>query len=216
MRRYTENPFISNQINTADGFNDDLRPIVEALNGGLDMHNLPLAEIGESHIEDTVVTTTSDLRSAVGAFNNYHRLATRTSTLTFDPTVTNTFSAWNDIEGDFNLTFQAVEGMILGSVVVTGNKMATQLIRDGFNIEVGTAAAWDIRVLCNDIEIAYSGYIPAGIYTLDLPFSTPIGNQGVIIKAQYRLINFIDSDNDWDYPSFKITTRHMWARNCFR
>ena len=216
MRRYTESAFVAGNINTDTTFNDDLKPMLETMNGNLSMHNLPLGDITEPHIVNSTVETVDVTISSYGTFNNYHILEPRTDEIEFDPGTASIFSAWNDIETDFALTFEAIEGMLVGSVIVCGRKEATAILRDGLNVEVGTNGAWELRVIVNDVEIASSGYIPAGTYTIDLPFCTAIGNQSAVIKAQFRIANLLDAQLDWDYPNLFISTRQIWVRNTFR
>lgn len=216
MRRYTEAAFVAGNINTDTAFNDDLKPLVEAINGNLSMHNLPLEDIAETHIVDNVVETVDVTTSSYGTFNNYHIIPSRIDEIEYDPTVSSIFSAWNDIETDFAMTFDAIEGMLVGSAVIAVRKEATYIIRGGVNSEVGTNGAWELRILVNDVEVASSGYIPAGAYTIDLPFCIAVGNQSVTVKPQFRIANLLDAQLDWDYPNLFISSRHLWCRNSFR
>ena len=236
MRNFTQRAFVDANINLAENINEELKGSSEILNGQLDHHNLPLISFNDTHIadqeyleggvSDQVGPYTDGSR---GPFNGYY-LSKLPSAVTFSFEDGEIVSGWNplvNLTGASNpivymlLDFQATEGMIKGSLVLTGEKLTDNITKgeEPATIEVGHQSYWQVGVFCNGVLIAQSGAIPPGVYTIDLPFSTPIGNQQATIEAKFAVYNTppIEADDFiWQYRNISFLYGALWARNARR
>tara|TARA_R110000868_G_scaffold132412_1_gene343467 strand:+ start:2670 stop:3305 length:636 start_codon:yes stop_codon:yes gene_type:complete len=211
LRNYTQASNISGNLLLAENQNQEIKGIVEPLNGSLDMNQLPLLAIDQTKVAVPTAYSYNQTTGMRGPLKAYYKIAPRTSTLTFAQASGNIFQGWNIIESDWLLEFQAKEGMIKGSAIVCGSKLAT--ISGG--AEVGTESAWEIAVFANDVMIAQSGYVPVGLYTLDLPYAFPVGNEFITIDVRWRQYNTA-MNSTWTYPDMQIRHRHQWCVNIYR
>ena len=101
--------------------------------------------------------------------------------------------------------------MVKGSAIVCGSKLATI----SGPSEVGTEAAWEIAVFANDVMVAQSGFIPVGLYTVDLPYAFPVGNEFVTIDVRWKQFN-ARMNSTWTYPDMQIRNRTQWCVNTYR
>ena len=212
MRTYTESATRPGNIIEADTLNREMAAFSSQLNGKLDAPTIPLEAITAAHLVEPSDTTSGITTGVVGASSAFYRTETRTSTITYDATDGTIVSGWNEVEVDFLLQFTAKAGMVLGSLVLCGQKMAT----DAASVEVGADAVWELRLLSNSQVIAQSGYIPVGTYTIDLPFCFPCGNESITIKAQIRQLNYIEPSLGWTHPELSVKDRMIWCRNAYR
>lgn len=208
MRNYTTKAFVEGNINAADNINQELRNVIEPLNNQLDGHSLPLRSFVEIHLKDTTLYSYNATVGTIGPVNSYYRIDPRQDELEYIATDGDVAQGWNNIEADFKLEFEAREGMLKGSAVICGSKMAT----DDASLEEGHESSWELSVFANGVLIATSGAIPAGLYTIDLPFSCAVGTEFVTIEPKWR-INNARLDLGWEHPNFKIIDRMMWTRN---
>ena len=211
MRSYTRKSNVQGNLLLATNQNQEMKGIAEPLNGSLDMHNLPLNTVNESKMVVPTAYSYNVTTGAIGPTKSYYKIAPRTSTVTYASASGEIFQGWNIIESDWLLEFTAVEGMVKGSAVVCGYKPAT--ISAG--VEVGTESAWEIAVFANDVMVAQSGYIPVGLYTIDLPYAFPCGNEFITIDVRWKQFN-TQMNATWTYPDFSIRHRHQWACNIKR
>lgn len=237
MRNFTQRSFVDANINLAENVNEELKGCSDILNGQLDHHNLPLVSFTDTHIEDQEYLEggVSDQVGAYtdgsrGPFNGYY-LSKLPNAVTFSFEDGEIVSGWNqlvNLTGATNpivemlLDFYATEGMLKGSLVLTGEKLTdhfTTPTEPPSVIEVGHQSYWEVAVFANGVMIARSGAIPPGVYTIDLPFSTPIGNERVTIEAKFAVYNTPPIDAlgyIWEYRNLSFLYGALWCRNARR
>ena len=211
MRTYTRASNLDGNLLLAENQNQETKGVLEPLSGSLDMNNLPLNTVNEAKMVNPVLYTYNATTGSIMPTRAYYKIEPRMAPLTFQTATGNIFQGWNIIETDWLLEFTAVEGMIKGSAVVCGYKPA--LVSGG--AEVGTESALEIAVFDNDVMVAQSGFIPVGLYTIDLPYAFPVGNEFVTIEVRWKQFN-TQMNATWSYPDFQITFRHQWCMNLYR
>lgn len=215
---YTQAHIAKDNISKAEDQNKELAGSLAELNGALDAHQLPLASVGYNSLAGAAaLLDPHDVSSTEthGPFSSTY-IVSETEELTFSEADENVFAGWNDINTTFKLSFQAKEGMLYGSAVICGEKNA---VLSGAN-EYGNDFWFRFGIFVNEILISDTGRIPAGAFTVDLPYVVPIGSEDVILTIKWIAPTYVrpiaappvlSSD-----PEFNIHNRHLYCKNKYR
>jgi hypothetical protein len=217
MITYTESHIAADNISKAEDQNRELAGALAEMNGALDAHQMPLASVGYNSLAGAAaLLDPHDVASTrtIGPFSATY-VVSGTSTLTFSEADENTFAGWNDLDPSFVLSFQAKEGMLSGSAVIGCEKNA---VLNGAN-EYGNDFWFRIGVFINNILVADTDEIPAGAYTVDIPYAVPIGSETVTIAIKWiaptyvRALPAMALSSD---PKFSVYNRHLYVKNKYR
>lgn len=254
-RSYTKECFKALDQFKADHYNREADGVSQQFNGELDQNNMPIASVGPTHMVEPVRTVNAHGVNTTSSYmptQSYHvatwNVANDENTVATEmPTPAGVVYAenydldpWSPFWNQFDysvvtqgarLRFNAKEGMLLGGVTISIEQREGTVRHigegQGFTLNgFGRLLTAEIGIFCNGVLIGRSGQIHAGAYTLDIPFSTPIGNEfcEIVVKWQrdqtFTAIgeaqgtwNTVDND---DFYKFVVAGISTWCRNQFR
>ena len=231
----------------ASQFNDEANASAQQINGNLDQNNMPMnsvtaAKFADPVIEDNVYGdwTTSTYMPT----QSYHVSTHVVDNETVEPSVLgpNTIYLsdwtvdewrpfWNsmDLGGDETLIFRAKEGMLYGGLTMSlERRTAYNIIMDNgvpSYFTQGEDVTSEIGIFVNGVLVARTGEMFAGAYTIDLPFSSPIGTELVTIEVKWTSAQGLTpslpgittgATNIDVHKYFACAGLQLWARNQYR
>jgi hypothetical protein len=216
---FTQIPLHNHQQVKPESLNKNIDKYLSSFNGTLDGHNNPVDSTTTTHFVDpTASTSLSDTGVGADVFKRGTEYPTQSYYQTrrsssFEPTVTDVWTPivtldldtgqWSkgfniltelpDFE-NFPLTFEAVEGQLVGCATVD----------------------WEHG---NNVLVARSGFIYPRRHTTQIPFTIPVGSQSVTID-----VRFITTTNralgspslEVTSSEFNIFSAEIWVRNQYR
>ena len=236
----------------ADHFNEPAHAIAGQFNGKLDQHNMPLDSVTHDDLLDPVYSDDAygvDTKSSYMPTQSYHvAVWDIDSTAGLDTTEfgtavfatkfidTNWNAKWNTFpaspvtEGS-RLKFNAKEGMIFGGVTASVERREGRA-RDqygaggniGSEFNIGAENWHELGVFVNGILCGRTGELNCGSYTVDIPYSTPIGTEFCEVQLKWMANQLIFDDgaiasgnatND-AYQYYICSGMQLWARNQYR
>jgi hypothetical protein len=254
-RSYTKECFKAKDQFKADHYNREADGVSQQFNGQLDQNNMPIASVVAANLVDPVRTVNAFGVNTVSTYMPTQSYHVATWTVANDentvaeamPTPAGVVYStnyktddWNPYWNSFDYTvvtegarirFNAKEGMLLGGVTVgieTREGVITHVGGGGpnFTVNVGFEATCELAIFCNGVMVGRTGKIQPGAYILDIPFSTPIGNEfcEIVVKWQrdHRenvpgtaegTYNQVDVDH---HEKFVVTGISTWCRNQYR
>lgn len=237
----------------ADHYNREADGISQQFNGQLDQNNMPIASVGPTHLVDPVRTSNEFGVNTISSYmptQSYHlatwNIANDASTVAEQmPTPAGTYNRdwatnpWQPFWNQFDYTvvtegsrlrFNAKEGMLIGGVTINVETREGKIRHTGsgptFTLQTGLDNTCEIGIFCNGILVGRSGQIHTGAFTLDIPFSTPIGNEfcEIVVKWQRDQTASIDDvgTQTWNtvdvdhFLRFVVSGVSTWCRNQYR
>lgn len=253
-RTYTSRTILDGGQAKEEDFNSEIQVPLQEFNGQLDSHQLPLQQVTHTHLAQPTVDQTyiaSDgTYSSYMTTQSYHESVWVAGQSPVIMEGTNTLyygNAWvklSDIQIQTNnkslgsqVTFDALEGMIVGNAVIDftyfpGEANARTLNPDdplgtSLNVRIGIGINNPMQwaVFIDDVCVAVSGLIWPKRYTLDLPFSAPTSSKPVVIDIRFNA-NFVDPSvySSSLFTAYEIFTPqsltynggNLWVRNQYR
>tara|TARA_R100001463_G_scaffold82651_3_gene137286 strand:- start:1532 stop:2293 length:762 start_codon:yes stop_codon:yes gene_type:complete len=236
----------------AEHFNEPANAVASQFNGKLDQHNMPLDSVMHADLADPVYGANAfsvQTKSSYMPTQSYHTAVWDIdSTAGLDTTefgtavYTTNFSSdnWNAKWNSFpaspvsqgsRVKFNAQEGMIYGGVTASVERRSGRARNQygqggnvGAEFNIGQSNWHELGVFVNGILCGRSGELNNGSYTVDIPFSTPIGTEFVSIEVKWMADQLVFKDgsvasgtatND-AYQQYICSGIFLWARNQFR
>lgn len=234
----------------AKHYNEEANGVLQQFNGQLDQNNMPINSVGPTHLVDPTVKSNEfgvQTKSSYMPTQSYHEstwvIPNDTGTVAEAmPTPAGTYNVnwltdpWSPFWNQFDysvvthgsrLRFNAKEGMIIGGVTINVETRLgkTRYITDpNFEVQSGGDLTCEIGIFVNGVLCGRSGQITVGAYTLDIPFSTPIGNEFTEVVVKWQR-DQTASDETSTLPYNTILDHHFrfvvsgistWARNQYR
>jgi len=228
----------------AGHFNDEANAAAQQFNGQLDQNNMPLDSVSHDKLESPVQSTNAfgvQTSSSYMATQSYHECTWDVDNQLTDSGLigpatifTTSWDAdnWEPFFNEFDygkvtqgsrLRFNAKEGMLYGGITISAERRAgrktTTLPGMSASYDVGSELWHEIGVFVNGVLVGRTGKIPIGAYTIDLPFSTPVGTEftEVVVKWSASVDLFAGSQlpssyTNTDFRIFAVSGMHLWAR----
>lgn len=249
-RSYTKQCFKTIDQFKADHFNIEADGISQQFNGQLDQNNMPLNSVEHDNMVVPVRTYNAHGVQTTSTYmptQSYHfatfniandtnvvagEMVTPVSVYNKDWDVDDWDPFWNSFQPDMpqgdRIRFNAKEGMLIGGVTINMENRSGRVrggSDPGFTRNAGEENFAEIGIFCNGFLIGRSGRMNNGAHCLDIPYSTPIGNEFVEIqvkwfKEQYNIIDA--SGGTWTtvevdhFRKIVISGVHTWCRNQYR
>jgi len=248
-RTYTTRTLLPLGQAKEEDFNFEIMGSLQEFNGQLDQHQLPLQQITFDKIKQP--TSSTQYASVDGSYTSYmttqsysqteHVVGNTLARLEFNNTLWNGPNAWIRLRdvllddsvnvGGAQLTFNALEGMLVGCAVIdfffdpgeyiftTGEPALTayRLIAydEPYYIEWG--------VFIDDVCVSQSGAIWPRRMTLNLPFNAPTSSKLCKIDIRFK-IAFYDTVGDSQQSGYNVDREqglqyqggNLWVRNQYR
>lgn len=242
MKTFTDIPIGQNTMVKPETFNNNIDKYLNEWNGHLNGNNLPVFTVQSDDIKIASSTTTTfgsitGFKTDLQTQGYYKRRKSSsfeggtdvwTPLLSLDLKTDDWSKGWNPLSyysgfEDWDLVFDAREGMLVGCVTVDWQHGTDQLLVSSgdppINFSSPRGHDWvsEWGVFVNDVLVARSGFIPPKRHTTELPFSIPCGSQTV--KVDCRWISTISDYNAGGAPhgsEFVIFSAEVWVRNVVR
>jgi len=245
-RTWTTKAFVGADQFKATDFSSEANAQAQQVNGKLDQHNLPLDSVDNNKFLDGIVQTNvygDNTKSSYLPTQSYHvnsfvpanevtetdvigspeDYQTQWTTDSWDP-------FWNSFETvNSTLKFISKEGMIYGDVNLSGERRIGRVKyfpEEGAALTVfaGRSGWWRIGVFVNGVLVADTGEIQVGAYSIDLPFSSPIGSEYCEVEVKWMANQDMYLDiGTWvsdyvneDFNKWICSGMHVFARNQYR
>lgn len=209
---WTEKTIASKNVTRSDDINKEFAGSLGQFNGNLDQHNMPLQTVNRNKTSTPVLYTNNNTTGVIGPFGAHYVCGPYEDQIDFDAITNTVYAGWIRPDDDFICEFTAIEGMLIGSVTICGEKKS---VHSGL-AEVGEDYWFSFGVFINGSLVGETGKIFARTYTVDLPFGTPIGNGSVQIDVRF-MAPPVGAEGATDIPTtFSVKNRFMWARNQYR
>lgn len=255
-RSYTKECFKALDQFKADHYNREADGVSQQFNGELDQNNMPIASVGPTHMVEPVRTVNAHGVNTISSYMPTQSYHVATWTVANDentvaaamPTPAGVVydvnwdtDPWSPFWNQFDYTvvtqgsrlrFNAKEGMLLGGVTIsieqrTGSVRHVAGGGPSFqSFDEGRLLSAEIGIFCNGVLIGRSGQIYPGAFTLDIPFSTPIGNEfcEIVVKWQrdQNFTSYNETEGTWntvdndDFYKFVVAGISTWCRNQYR
>lgn len=245
-RTWTTKAFIGSDQFKASDFSSEANAEAQQVNGKLGQNNLPLDSVVGDKLVDGIVQTNAygdNTKSSYLPTQSYHVNTFISANETTEADVVgapedyntnwsvNSWDPfWNSFETENStLKFVSREGMIYGDVNLSGERRIgrvhyTPAEGPGATVFVGHGGWWRIGVFVNGVLVADTGEIQVGGYSIDLPFSTPIGSEYCEVEVKWmanqdlyqELTGIGSSIENADFQKFVCAGIHVFARNQYR
>lgn len=248
-RSYTTRTLLPLGQAKEEDFNSEIMGAVQELNGQLDAHQLPLNQITNGNIKQP--TSSIQYASVDGTYSSYmttqsysqteHTVGNTLARLEFNNILWSGPNAWIRLRdvllddavnvGGAQLTFNALEGMLVGCAVIdfffdageykfTTSAPALTAYRliafdEPYYIEWG--------VFIDDVCVSQSGFVWPRRMTLNLPFNAPISSKLCKIDIRFK-IAFKDNLAESAQSGYAVEREqglqynggNLWVRNEYR
>lgn len=245
-RTWTTKAFVGLDQFKASDFSSEANAEAQQVNGKMGQNNMPLDSVDNNKLSDGLVQTNVYGDNTVSSYlptQSYHvntfisdnedttvdvigapqDYLTNWETNSWDP-------FWNSFaDENSTLKFVSKEGMIYGDVNLSGERRIGRVhYSDGDNpgatVFTGLGGWWRIGVFVNGVLVADTGEIQVGGYSIDLPFSTPIGSEYCEVEVKWManqdlyqdLPGIVGTINNDDFQKFICAGIHLFARNQYR
>lgn len=240
MKTFTQLPITSQGAVKPDTFNVNAGTYIGELNGGLNGNNLPVNSVvtlnimGSQPYTDISGGVTGKLAPLQTQGYYWKRRSSSfegatdvwTPITTIDLKTDDWSRGWNKLSNltswsSFDLAFETVEGMLSGCANIDWQHGTDTLLCDlsgiAFSGERGEDWWTDWGVFVNDVLIARSGKMPPKRHTTQLPFSIPVGSNGVTIDIRWQSnISDYNTTGEPHGSELLIFSAETWARNTYR
>jgi hypothetical protein len=246
-RTYTTRTLLPLGQAKEEDFNSEVMGAIQEFNGQLDGHQLPLNQITNAHLKQPVSSvqylnydgTYSSYMTTQSYHQTEHTVGQTFARLEFNNTLWNGPNAWirlRDVLVDDNvniggaqLTFNALEGMLVGCAVIdfffdAGEYKFTNEVGSQFRL-IGYDEPYTIEwgVFIDDVCVSQSGLIWPRRMTLNLPFNAPVSSKLCKIDIRFK-INFKDNLVESTQSGYEVYRQqgmqynggNLWVRNQYR
>ena len=246
-RTYTTRTLLPPGQAKEEDFNSEVMGALQEFNGQLDGHQLPLNQITNAHLKQPTAST--QYLNYDGTYSSYmttqsyhqseHTVGQTLARLEFNNNLWNGPNAWIRLRdvliddgvnvGGAQLTFNALEGMLVGNAVIdffydAGEYKFTNDAGLAYRL-IGYDEPYTIEwgVFIDDVCVSQSGLIWPRRMTLNLPFNAPVSSKLCKIDIRFK-INFKDTLTDSIQAGFELIREqgmqynggNIWVRNQYR
>lgn len=250
-RTYTTRTLLPLGQAKEEDFNSEIMGAVQEFNGQLDGHQLPLNQITAAHLKQP--TSSIQYLNYDGTYSSYmttqsyhqteHSVGANLARLEFNNNLWNGPNAWIRLRdvliddgvnvGGAQLTFNALEGMLVGCAVIDfffdAGEYEYTVSQGGTSLTayrlVGYDEPYSIEwgVFIDDVCVSQSGLIWPRRMTLNLPFNAPVSSKLCKIDIRFK-INFKDTLVDSTLAGYDLIREqgmqynggNLWVRNQYR